>query len=84
LSTIPLPALEIRPPAPQPDSAEQYIRLSSLLGQQRLQQQELQAGQQENQMRALQLQDAQTIQKIAPQYVKKTTVGGLLVMTTTG
>jgi len=49
-----------------------------------LQQQELQAGQQENQMRALQLQDAQTIQKIAPQYVKKTTVGGLLVMTTTG
>jgi hypothetical protein len=72
---IPLPALTPYNPQPQPNVADEYVRLSSLLGQQRLQQQQLQAGQQENQMRAMQMQDMQTIQKIAPQYVQKDSSG---------
>jgi hypothetical protein len=53
LSTIPLPALDIRPPAQQ-NPLDQYGRmlsLRSLLNQQQIQGQQLQAGQLENQQR---------------------------------
>src|SRR5579862_3247560 len=61
-STIPLPALSIRPPDPPPDPLQQYgkaLSLRGLVGQQQMQQQQLQAGAQENQLRQIQLQDQQ-------------------------
>lgn len=62
MSTIPLPALAVQPPAQQPGPLEQFgqlQRLHTLLGQQQLQQQQIQAGQQENQIRQQQLKDQQ-------------------------
>ena len=56
---IPLPALAIQPPPQQANPAESYVRLASLLGQQRLQQQQIQGGQLENQQRQMQIQAAQ-------------------------
>ena len=62
MASIPLPALDVRPPAQQPDPIEQYARVSSLKNlqnQQQLQQQQIQGGQLENQMRQQQLSDQQ-------------------------
>lgn len=78
-SSIPLPALQIRPPE-QPNVAQQYgqmLSLRSLLGQQQLQQQQIQAGQQENQLRAAQIQDIQTAKQLAqdPKYIKRDASG---------
>lgn len=62
MSSLPLPALAIRPPAQPTDPLEQFSRLqairSSMMGQQ-LQQQQLQGASQENQIRQIQLQDTQ-------------------------
>ena len=62
--TIPLPALQITPFRPV-DPVEQYVRLSSLLGQQRLQQQQMQGMQLENQQRQMQMQASQRQQQEA-------------------
>lgn len=47
MASIPLPALDIRPPAQQPDPTENLLRLKSLLGQQQLQQGQQQLQQQQ-------------------------------------
>ncbi len=70
MSSIPLPALSIRPPQ-EPDlgaNVDRLIALKSMLGQQQLQSVQIQQAQQ-------QLQDRQTLQTIAPQYVKKNDQG---------
>ncbi|MGC2474937.1 MAG: hypothetical protein WA485_11425 [Candidatus Sulfotelmatobacter sp.] len=67
MSSIPLPALDIKPTQPN-DALGSYtkmVSLGSLLQQQKLQGQQIQAGEQENQMRALQLQDQQTLRQSA-------------------
>jgi hypothetical protein len=63
MSTIPLPALDIRPQAPQADPSENYMRLKALLGQQQVQQQQIQAGQLENQQRQMDLDSQKALQK---------------------
>jgi hypothetical protein len=67
MASIPLPALSINPPQQQ-DTLGQFQKLMALrsLGQQQqLQQQQIQGATQENQMRALQLQDQQTLRESA-------------------
>jgi hypothetical protein len=63
MGNIPLPALSIRPPEQQQDPAENYVRLKSLLGQQQVQQQQIQAGQLENQQRQIDLNSQKALQK---------------------
>lgn len=77
MASIPLPALAIQPQQQQDPlaSLQKLMALRSLGNQQQLQQQEIQGEQQTNQLRAMQLQDAQTIQKIAPQYIQKDSAG---------
>lgn len=75
MSTIPLPALDVKPPAPQPGPLEQYGQLMAIRNaqqEQQLREQQMQTGaiqqqgaQQENQMRALQLQDQQNLRSAA-------------------
>lgn len=81
---IPLVALGVRPPE-QPDilgQQQKAVQLRNMMqsgqqaaamapGQQQIQQQQIQAGQQQNQMGALQLQDAQTLRQLSPQFVTK-------------
>src|ERR1035441_3002679 len=60
-SSIPLPALDIKPPQ-QPDMLGSFQKLMALRGmgqQQQLQQQQLVSGQQEQQLRQTQIQDQQ-------------------------
>src|ERR1700674_3790742 len=66
MASIPSAALAIQSP-PQPNLIQ---NLSQLLGMKSAMLQQ-QAMQQENQLRAMQLQDSQTIQKIAPNYIQK-------------
>lgn len=66
MGSIPLPALSIKPPE-QPDILGQYgkmMSLKSMLGQQQIQQQNIQEG-------ALTLKDQQTMRSLAPQFVTK-------------
>lgn len=56
---------------PQPFNPERLLALKSMLGQQQLQQQQIQGSELENKIRTQQLQDRQTLQEIAPKYVKK-------------
>src|SRR5262249_16003189 len=58
MSSIPLPALTIKPPQQQ-DPAEEHMRLSALLDQRKLVNQQVQASQLENQQRQNALQDQQ-------------------------
>src|SRR5579864_7822397 len=60
----PLPALQVQPQEQQ-DPVTKFMQLRSLMGQQQLQQQQIQAGQQENQMRSLQLRDQQVLRDSA-------------------
>ena len=60
-TTIPLPALSVKTPE-QPDPVagfQRILAMKSILGQQQLQQQQIQGATQENQMRQIQLQDQQ-------------------------
>lgn len=60
MASIPLPALGIRPPVAPTDPVEQFSRLQAIrgmVGQQQLQQQEVQAASQENQLRQQQIND---------------------------
>jgi hypothetical protein len=61
VSSIPLPALDIK--TQQPDPVENYARMSDLLQRRQLQQQQLQAGQQENQARQMDLDSQRALQK---------------------
>lgn len=68
MASIPLPALDVRPPTAQPDELQQYGRLLQLQNMQQsapLQRQEMQqnvqAGQLENQQRQIQLKDQQAM-----------------------
>lgn len=61
MASIPLPALDIRPPAQQPDTTENYLRLKSLLGQQQLQQGQQQLQQQALQEGAIKLKQTQAL-----------------------
>ena len=64
MSSIPLPALGIRPPEQQPGPMDEFAKiqqLKSLLGEQQVQQQQIQAGQLENQQRQLALKDNQAM-----------------------
>ncbi len=67
MGNIPLPALDIRPPQPNDPlgAFEKLQALRSMANQQQIQQQQIQSGQQENQLRALQLQDQQTLRSSA-------------------
>jgi hypothetical protein len=68
MGSIPLPALDVRAPQQQPDpldSIGKLLALRSLGNQQQIQQQQITAGQQENQQRALQLQDQMTLRSSA-------------------
>jgi hypothetical protein len=58
MSSIPLPALNVRPPE-QTDPTAQYVRLSELMNQRALNAQQVQGAQLENQQRQLALQDQQ-------------------------
>lgn len=67
MASIPLPALDIRPQQ-QPDpmgEVAKLMQMRSMMGQQQMQQQSIQASQQENQLRALQLQDQATLRDSA-------------------
>lgn len=67
MSTIPLPALDLKNPQ-QPDmmgDVSKLMALRSMMNQQQGQEQRIQAGTQENQIRALQLQDQQTLRESA-------------------
>jgi len=69
VASIPLVAQGIQ--QPQPFNPERLLALKSMLGQQQLQQQQIQGSELENKIRTQQLQDRQTLQEIAPKYVKK-------------
>lgn len=71
MGSIPLPALGIQAPPSAVDQFSKLLEMKSLLGQQQLQQQQLTGAEQENQMRAMQLEDQKTLQTIAPDYVQK-------------
>lgn len=84
MASIPLPALDIRPPAQQPSALEQFGQAMALHNQMQnapLQTQEMQqnvqASQLENQQKQLQLQDAQTIRQLSPKFVKKDDSGNV-------
>lgn len=65
MASIPLPALDVRQPQ-QPDTlgdVSKLMALRSMMGQQQVQQQQIQAGQLENQQRQLALQDQQTLRE---------------------
>lgn len=67
MASIPLPALHVQPPEQQNplDNYAKILSMKSLLNQQQMQGQQLQAAQQENQMRALQLRDQQALRQIS-------------------
>jgi hypothetical protein len=70
---IPLPALDIRP-VQQPDvmgDVSKLYSLRSLLNQQQLQQQTMQANQQEIAIRQRQMQSAQAMQDLFPKFVQR-------------
>jgi hypothetical protein len=71
MGSIPLPALDIRPPQQQVDPVTRYLQIRQAMQQGQLGQQQIQAAQQENQLRQMQLDDMRTIQQIAPKYVQK-------------
>lgn len=74
MGSIPLPALDIRPPQQQPGPLQNYIALSNLLGarqQREIQQQQLIGAQQANQLQALQLKDANTLRQLSLQFVTR-------------
>src|ERR1700733_14782536 len=76
MSSVPLAALSIHPP--QSDPISEYAKIAQLKSLGREQQtQQLQQTRlpQENQQRALQLQDAQTLRSLAPQFIKKDSNG---------
>lgn len=84
MGSIPLPALDVRPQQQQADPTEQLgqlLRLKTLLQNAPLQtqalQQQVQAGQLENQQRQLQLQDQQTLRSISPDFIKKDSSGNV-------
>jgi len=85
MSTIPLPALDVR--AQQQSPMQTYLQAQQILGQQtenQVQQAQLTGVQQENQQRALQLQDAQTLRALAPQHVVKDADGNVTGFDTNG
>jgi len=61
---IPLPALDIHP-IQQQDPVTTYMKMRQMMQQGQLTQQQIQAGQQENEMRGLQLQDQQVLRSSA-------------------
>jgi hypothetical protein len=64
MAGFPLPALDIRPPQPQVDPLSQFqkvMSLRSLMGAQQLQQQQIAAGQQEQQIRQQAITDNQAV-----------------------
>lgn len=76
-SSIPLPALDLKQPAPPPDAIEQYGRLAALRNslamqplQQQAAQQQVQSGELENQTKQIQLQQAQQGQQ-DQQYIRQ-------------
>src|SRR5208283_1380599 len=78
MASIPLPALSIN--TSQPNPIEQYARLQQIKNAQTQQQtaQLQQTGlEQENQQRALALQDSQTLRSLAPQHVVKDADGNV-------
>jgi hypothetical protein len=74
---IPLVALSGQQQPGPIDQMGKAMELKSLLGGQQVQQQQIQAGQQENQMRSLQLQDQQTLRSLSPKYVQKDSQGNV-------
>lgn len=67
MASIPLPALGVRPPDQSNGPlqvAGQMLSLRSMVQGQQMQQQQLQAAQQENQLRAMQIQDQQAWRKV--------------------
>lgn len=64
MSSIPLPALALQPQQPQPGPLDQYrslVALKSLLGNQQLQQQQIQGAKLENQQRQYQIGQTQAV-----------------------
>lgn len=59
MSSIPLPALDVRPPADPLESVGRLMALKSMMGQQQVQQQQVQGAQLENQQRQVALNDQQ-------------------------
>jgi hypothetical protein len=85
MASIPLPALSVRSNEQSPlDTFAKLQTIKQLMGQQQLQQSQLQTQglqqtgiSQENQQRALQLQDQQTLRSLAPKYVTKDADGNI-------
>jgi hypothetical protein len=85
MASIPLPALSVRSNEQSPlDTFAKLQTIKQLMGQQQLQQSQLQTQglqqtgiSQENQQRALQLQDQQTLRSLAPKYVTKDSDGNI-------
>ena len=92
MGSIPLVALDSRPPADAPDLLGEYGKLQSMrhaqamapLEQQQAQQQiqnsqlQGQGLQQENEMRQRQIQDTQTLEKLSPQFIQKDANGKVI------
>lgn len=80
MATIPLPALHIAPQQEQPGPLDAYaklLQLRNLQAQGQTQQLNQTALSQENQQRALQLQDQQTLRSLAPNHIKKDSDGNV-------
>ena len=84
MSSIPLAALAVQPPPQQPSAISQLgqvMQLKDLMQNQPLRNQELQqrvtAGEQENQIRAQQIQDQQTLRTLSPNHVQKDADGNV-------
>lgn len=77
MASIPLPALASQAPPNPVDQYSKILEMKSLMGQQQLQQQQVEAGSQENQMRQMQLEDMNTVKSIAPKYVQKDEKGNV-------
>jgi hypothetical protein len=77
MSSIPLPALSVKPPEDVVGGLQRILAIKSLLGQQQTQQLQQTALQQENQERALSLQDQQTLRSLAPNYIQKDSDGNV-------
>lgn len=75
MASIPLPALDVKPPQPQQDPVEQYGRLAQLRNmlqnapvQHQILQQQAEAGQQENQQRQISLNDQKAMTQAMQQW----------------
>lgn len=84
MGNIPLPVLSLTPPPDPVGGLQRILAIKQLLGQQKTQQLQQTGMEQENQQRALTLQDQQTLRAIAPQHITKDSSGTVTGFDTEG